>query len=536
MDEKPRILVVDDERLHLSVMVELLGDDYLVMVAKNGEKALEIASSNMPPALILLDVLMPEMDGYQVCQLLKADPLTRSIPVVFLTVKSDVADETYGFSLGAVDYITKPFSPPIVRARVATQLALKTALDELARYNANLEQEVAHRTAQVLQADGRRKQLQLQLQQAQKMDSLGQLTGGIAHDFNNILSVILGFTDLAKKSIPSQSDAKIFSYLDQVEAVGEKARELIAQLLAFTRGVPAAGELLDLGEVVDSGFGLIRPIIPAGIVFATDFDQSLPPVNIDKVQIYQVVMNLCINARDAMENMGEISIKTGWYRGQGKACVTCGELIADRQVELVVADQGKGIAPEHIDDIFKSLFSTKPVGKGTGMGLGVVNDIVHSYGGHLLVESQEGVGTSFNLVFPVGQEQASSADRSPLVELDVHGASGTVLVVVNDQSHGVLLHEYLEHSGWTVTVEDEVDRAVAALKDAPDAFTLVIIDHGLPGLDGWALLSAISSLALPARPIICVSHGNEVEVKSDVIVLAKPFNRAALMSAIEKTG
>ncbi|MBL4621324.1 MAG: response regulator, partial [Immundisolibacteraceae bacterium] len=347
MDEKPRILVVDDERLHLSVIVELLGDEYTVMVAKSGIKALEIARSSSPPALILLDVLMPELDGYQVCQRLKSDPLTRAIPVIFLTVKSDVSDEAYGFDLGAVDYIIKPFSPPIVRARVATHLALKMAHDELAEYNQNLELKVVERTNEVRQAEAGRNQLQLQLQQAQKMDSLGQLTGGVAHDFNNILSVILGFTDMAKRSIASHNDIKLTGYLEQVETVGAKAGKLIEQLLAFTRGVPTARELLNLGEVVDNGFGLIRPIIPSGISFKTDFDLNLPRIELDQVQIYQVIMNLCINARDAMDQTGEISISTGWFDGHEMACATCEEIIPQQQIELLVADQGKGIAPEH---------------------------------------------------------------------------------------------------------------------------------------------------------------------------------------------
>ena len=532
LTEKPRLLVVDDERLHLSVMVELLGDNYVVMVAKNGEKALQIARSNLPPALILLDVLMPGLDGYQVCQALKDDPLTRCIPVIFLTVKSDVYDEAFGFGLGAVDYIIKPFSPPIVRARVATHLALKIANDDLAQQNQNLEEQVVQRTEELRQVDARRRQLLIELQQAQRMDSLGQLTGGVAHDFNNILSVILGYTDMAKRSMSSGNESKVAGYLEQVETAGQKAGALIEQLLAFTRGVPTEGELLNLGEVVENGFGLLRPIIPSGIIFKTDFDRDLPLVELDQVGIYQVIMNLCINARDAMGQQGEIAIKTGWFGGHGAICATCGEIIPDQQVELVIADQGKGIAPEHINNIFTALFSTKPVGKGTGMGLAVVNDIVHSNGGHLLVDSRLGGGTSFKLVFPVGQQKTDPADSLLLSKSAGCNDLGAVLVVVQEASHGVLLQEYLEQSGWQVTVEDNVDRALAALIDDPQAFTLVIIDHSLPGLDGLSLLSTSSTLKLPSRPIICISSDEMDQVKSDAAILQKPFNRAALMSAI----
>lgn len=150
MTTPPTVLIVDDERFHLNVMVDLLSEDYTAVVAKNGERALEIANANPPPDLILLDVLMPGMSGYEVCEKLKANSKTQDIPVIFLTVKSDVEDQTKGFALGAVDYITKPFSPPIVRARVKTHLALSAARKALAEQNNNLEKMVQVRTEELI--------------------------------------------------------------------------------------------------------------------------------------------------------------------------------------------------------------------------------------------------------------------------------------------------------------------------------------------------------------------------------------------------
>jgi len=149
MEEKNSILIVDDERFHLNVMVDLLNEDYKVLVAKSGEKALEIAFSESPPDLILLDVVMPKINGYQVCERLKSNEKTRNIPVIFLTIKSDIEDENRGFELGAVDYIAKPFSPPIVRARVHTHLMLRRALLELEQQNNQLEQKIQERTAEI---------------------------------------------------------------------------------------------------------------------------------------------------------------------------------------------------------------------------------------------------------------------------------------------------------------------------------------------------------------------------------------------------
>lgn len=149
MHAPKKVLIVDDERFHLNVIVDLLSHDYKIVVAKNGEKALEIASSDSPPHLILLDVIMPEMDGYEVCKRLKANKRTCDIPVIFLTVKSDVENETYGFGLGAVDYITKPFSPPIVKARVNTHLMLTRVLKKLEDDNAELENRIKERTLEI---------------------------------------------------------------------------------------------------------------------------------------------------------------------------------------------------------------------------------------------------------------------------------------------------------------------------------------------------------------------------------------------------
>lgn len=527
MEERSRILVVDDERLHLNVIVELLNNDYAVIVSKSGEKALEIARLDPLPELILLDILMPGMDGYQVCKKLKEDPLTRDIPVIFLTVKRDVSDEAYGFGLGAVDYITKPFSPPIVRARVATHLRLKSALDDLGRYNERLEAEVIQRSEQIRLADEHTKQLQVQLQQAQKMETLGQLTGGIAHDFNNILAVVIGYTGLAQ-GMDLADDPKLAGYLDQVMAAGEKARGLVEQLLAFSRGVPSEGELLNVGEVVESALTLLRPIIPASIELEANFDDSLPPVLLDKVQLYQLVMNLCINARDVMEEGGTIAITTTKFTGQKNRCTACGEPVHDHAIELTVSDEGSGIPPENIDVIFKSLFSTKPVGEGTGMGLAVVDEIVHQRGGHILVERNRVVGTSFRLLFPFPESSSESGSDSTEVS-----QAGHALVVVHDKSPALLFREHLEHNGWTVTLEDRLERVEALLQQRANDYQLLIADHAPPELDGMALLSAVGEPLLLAKSILCVDAN--AKTLEGVTVLRKPFGSRELMAAVAAT-
>lgn len=535
MNEIPTILAVDDERLHLNVIAELLNDDYKVIVAKSGSKALELAISSSPPDLILLDVLMPEMDGYEVCKRLKENELTRDIPVIFLTVKSDISDETYGFSLGAVDYIAKPFSPPIVRARVHTHLLLRRALLDLANRNEHLEVKVAERAEQIRLAHENSKRLQIQLQQAHKMASIGLFTGGIAHDFNNILAVIIGFADLAQHSAALAGDRELQGYLSKISSAGEKARNLIEQLLAFSRGVPATGTQVNLGSVIEDAVSLLQPLLPASILLHTELRESLPAVVTDRVQMYQAVMNLCINARDAMAGNGEIRINAQLSRGIESVCSACGEAIHGDFVELVVADEGSGINPKFVDNIFKSLFSTKEDGKGTGMGLAVVNNIMHSHQGHILMESRVDKGTTFRLLFPPAPFATDESD------LNDDSAKGTgllttthIAVVCNDHSLAFLFKEHLENGGHRVTVHNRADEVHAAISAQSDNFNLLITDHLLPDLDGLALARQIGEQFSGLPVIICSSSPLLDSELGSAHFLARPFESVELLAAVDR--
>ena len=525
MSDKTRILVVDDERLHINVMMELLGDDYTVVVARNGEKALELAHATPAPDLILLDVLMPGMDGYEVCSKLKSDPATREIPVIFLTIRSSVEDETYGFSLGAVDYITKPFSPPIVRARVKSQLALSRLMSEMTHHNELLEEMVARRTRQLEQEHETAQKLQLELQQAQKMEVLGRFTGGIAHDFNNILSVIIGFTSMAQRLDLIPGNVQLAGYLDKIASAGEKAQELVEQLLAFSRGMPEQAEPTALSPVVDGALGMLRPIMPATVAIDSRYNPELPLALIDKVQIYQLVMNLCINARDAMGGQGTISVTTDLFRGEGEPCAACGQSVVGDFICLTVSDSGKGIDPELSSEIFRPLFSTKPAGKGTGMGLAVVDDIVHRLQGHLYVDSNDS-GTAFQILLPA-VEQA-------LHEHVAVSSSGPnrALVVASDAFVAILLREYLEDSGWGVVIEDQPERAKSTLLDAAEPFQLVVLDDGPTRLEFCSWLTNLPRERMPGKVVVCCSPDAGIDELNQVTPLIKPFARSDLMEIL----
>ena len=536
MDELSRILVVDDERFHLNVIVDLLGDEYKLLIAKNGARALEIANTQPPPDLILLDVLMPEVNGYEVCRQLKASDKTRSIPVIFLTVKRDVADETLGFSLGAVDYITKPFSPPIVKARVHTHLALNKASRALSSQNEMLEHIVQQRTQQIIATQEERQRLQIRLQQAQKLETIGLLTGGITHDFNNILATILGFADLAMVNLNKNPNEHLSKYLNHILSAGERGKDLVQQLLAFSRGLPMKTQPLNIRDVVNEVLDLLKPILPNSVELSTAVDNYAPEVILNSIQMHQVVMNLLINARDAMHDEGTITIAIGFHENQEQECSACHAPFSGSFVELSIADTGSGIKTELLDKIFEPLFTTKAIGKGTGMGLSVVNDIIHAFNGHILIETDTITGTTFRLFFPPAKIPAlqineisghqPSFDKLP-------STANRILLVHDDLSIALFGKELLELNGYLVTVHTDSAKALDAIITHPNEYDMLIVNQDMPNIKGDALAAALSKQKKSAPIILCDGNSANNPEFAAYTVLTKPVQSEQLIRVVQ---
>ncbi|HXV07131.1 MAG TPA: PAS domain S-box protein, partial [Burkholderiales bacterium] len=236
-------------------------------------------------------------------------------------------------------------------------------------------------------AEAERAQLEGQLRQAQKMEAIGHLTGGIAHDFNNILTSIMGYLVLAVERQTEIGDARMGRYLDQAHVASTRARDLIQQMLTFSRGRRGEPRALALPPLVKEAVKLLRSTLPSSIELDTELSVEVPAVLLDPVQVEQVLLNLCINARDAMSGAGQIRVRVGTVDDRGRTCTSCRKpLPSGRLVELSVRDTGSGIRPEVIDRMFEPFFSTKEVGKGSGMGLATVHGIVHEHGGHVIVD------------------------------------------------------------------------------------------------------------------------------------------------------
>ena len=246
------------------------------------------------------------------------------------------------------------------------------------------------------------KQLQEQLFQSQKIAALGQLTGGIAHDFNNILAAIDGYTQLSLSALSKDGKTAddLEGYISEIHSACSQGSELIKQMMAFSRKGKPHEQVLMPWPLVKDTLKMLYATLPSSIETEVSFANDLPRISFDPVQFQQVITNLCINARDAMGGIGRLEVSLSSTDLAGACCSSCGVMFSGEFVEIKINDSGCGISQETMEQMFKSLFTTKDVDKGTGMGLAVVHGIVHQHGGHVLVESSPGEGATFRLLLP----------------------------------------------------------------------------------------------------------------------------------------
>lgn len=428
-DQQSLILIVDDNQTNLKVLFDCLkAANYRVLVASSGESAMEKVQV-ISPDLILLDVMMPGIDGFEVCRHLKASTITQDLPVIFMTALSDSVDKVKGLSLGAVDYITKPFQQEEVLARVTIHLKLH-------HLNRQLERRVAERTADLQFALEQLQQSQLQLVQSEKMSTLGQLVAGVAHEINNPVGFIKGNLTYAKEYIQSliahlalyqtqATPAEITSHAEQIdlnyltedvlkiltsmEEGAERIGNISISLRTFSRADSTTQIAFNLHEGIDSTLLILKHRLKGNsdrpdIEVVRDYGE-LPEVECLPGQLNQVFMNLLANAIDALEesNQGK-SFQA--IESQPNCILIQTRLSEDQQQVLIrIQDNGIGIPEPTQQQIFDQLFTTKPVGKGTGLGLTIARQIlVDKHGGTIQVCSQPGQGTEFLITLPVHSE------------------------------------------------------------------------------------------------------------------------------------
>ena len=422
----------------------------------------------------------------------------------------------------------------LTKNAVNQDAALKRSLSIKGKQQAPYEMEILHRNGtfhrleftespvfdeqdNVIAVDGiahdisERIQMQNQLRQAQKMEAIGQLTGGIAHDFNNILGSILGYTSLAQQKVPENDNRKLAGYLAEVYRAGERARDLISQMLAFSRGGATASQAMELTPLVKECVKMMRSTLPTTIALQTDIADDLPAVMMETVQLHQLVMNLCINARDAIKNeKGCIEIRLHTVTGIQTNCSSCHHPVQGDFVELIAWDNGQGIDTSVQHKIFDPFFTTKDIGKGTGMGLSMVHGIVHGHGGHILVDSIPGKGTSFHLLFPlIGNTSVAAAENDHAQE-PVRG-SGHVMVVDDDPALTGYLKELLQERGYQVTALTDSREALDLFERDPGAIDLLLTDQTMPGLAGDRLAQAMLARRPDLPVILCTGYSDRID-------------------------
>jgi PAS domain S-box-containing protein len=387
-------------------------------------------------------------------------------------------------------------------------------------------------------AEEARAQLEAQLRQAQKMEAIGHLTGGIAHDFNNILQSILGNLTLAGERIEALGDAKLARALERAEISAQRARELIQQMLTFSRGRRGEPRLVSLTSLVGEAAKLLRPTLPATIAISADLGAEVPAVKLDPVQAEQVLLNLCINARDAMAGAGSIALAVREVRHAGAVCAACRQPFSGAFVEVSVRDTGPGIPAAVLERMFEPFFSTKEVGKGSGMGLSMVHGIVHEHGGHVLVETAPGEGACFRVVFPSaegapGEVAVRSAGKDKKRTL-----AGAVLIVDDEDLVLELMGDLLSDWGLEVTLKSDAVEAKHAFAAEPQRYDLVLTDHTMPRLTGLELARQIHAIR-PGVPVILYTGYGE-HIAEDALAAAgvralarKPVDPAELFRLLK---
>jgi signal transduction histidine kinase len=655
--QRPRVLVVDDDERNLVAIGNVLEDLGEVVVARSGEDALrQLLKGEF--AVILLDVYMPGMDGYETARIIRSREQTKRIPIVFLSaVNKEMEHLLRGYSMGAVDYVFKPVDSIVLRSKVAVFVDLfaktkeieRKARQEQALLDANLranaeilraEQELRRaeqRQAAIIQSlplllylepleseprcphfvsgdlaeltgfsyedvrknpalwaerlhpedrervldalsarrkigrlsveyrwrcadgtykhfhdqavllqdgDGRgvefagtltdvteQRSLENQLVRAQKMDAIGKLTGGIAHDFNNLLAAVIGGLGLIERraSLPDEHR----KLLTMTQRAAEQGTELVRRLLTFARRQRLEPGPVEIGDLRDSVSDLLAHTLGGLVELEWRIPDGVWRAFADQAQLELALMNLIINARDAMPDGGRITVAVeNRVANAGEVSGLEGECVV-----VTVSDDGCGISPEIIDKVMEPFFTTKDVGKGTGLGLSMVYGFAKQSDGAVRLESEIGVGTSVELWLPKAQDERSKVAgpkrRSPSSSPAV--AALRILLVDDYEEVRSATAGMLEDLGHSVTQAANGAHALTALRDGASQCDLLISDYAMPHLSGTQLVNGAREICpeLPALIITGYATAEAIGERPDnVTVLYKPFSLEQLAAAI----
>jgi len=620
------ILIVDDIEANRLLLEDLLDYPELELHSvADGASALARAAE-VQPDLVVLDVMMPEMDGYEVCTRLRADAQLREVPIIMVTALDEREARLRGIDAGADDFITKPFDRIELRARVRGILRLNRfrrmqQASERIREQAelidlapdaiivcDLGQRITHwnsaagrlygwsaaeatgQRADVLFAKGgnedapklepvfpdewrgevtqitrdekeiivdsrrrllrdaggrpkafliintdltEKKKLETQFLRAQRLESIGTLASGIAHDLNNALAPSLMSIDLLRDRLKQKDDVAL---IDMLEASTHRGAKLVRQILGFARGSDGEKTEVQLCHLVKEMHRMLSRTFPRNIEIKTEHRGEIWPVNGNATQLDQILMNFCVNARDAMPEGGSLLISIENVAMTEADCAAHPSLRPGPCVLLTVADTGTGMPAAVREKIFDPFFTTKEHGKGTGLGLSTVFGVVKGHAGGIAVESEEGAGTRFKVWLPAMTEPSRDVSLADGPQECPRGGGERVLIVDDEDSILRVVGAILEPHGYQVLYASDGIGALKLFNEHMESIRLVITDGMMPQLNGTLLARAIHRMS-PGLPILLMTGILNHAVPEDgsiTEILQKPFTPEKLLQAIRR--
>ena len=510
----PHALLVTDSQAVCSMLSEAFrSKGHNTLWAANAVQARCIFKEHKPE-MVVLDHHLSDGSGEDLlCELSSS---THFSVYVMITDDPDPALALRWMKMGAAACVRKPFEAAYVvalcesAARERTLLCVEEILEQKNRC----------------------------LSQAQKMETLGQLAGGVAHDFNNLLQIVQGYTDMALMDLDGCPGVET-SLLEVLRAT-EQARCLVEQLLAFSRRQATHPKPTDLVKLIRDELSMVRRIIGEHIILDFQFEQSLPDIHADPHQIEQALLNLCINARDAMTEGGRLLISLRAAEFDAEHCATCRWAAPGQYVCAEIADTGCGMPPEVCERAFEPFFTTKDLGRGTGLGLSSVYGIVKQNNGFIRLQSELGQGTAFQLYLPVYSGQSDWAGYLPPKEIKTEGLGGTesILFAEDDECARALFRMLLEQVGYTVFPAADGDEAVELLTKRATEIDLLLLDVMMPGCGGRKVHEAALAQGLDLPTLFTSGYNHDTldnrQLPPGANLITKPVQRRELLAAVRK--
>ncbi len=493
-----KVLIAEDSPFYRRMLESALAEwGYEVVAASDGTRAWEILCGADRPRLAIVDWMMPGIDGLELCRRVRARGAAEPTYLILLTARGGKEDVVTGLTAGADDYIAKPFDVDELRTRIGTGRRIVELQGSLA---------------------ARVRELEHALSGAQKMEAVGRLAGGVAHDFNNLLTVIISGSDLLGHLVREPAQREL---LDMIKQAGERGASLTRQLLAFSRRQVMQPEVLQLNVLLADLQKMLRRLIAENIELVADFAPDLGCVRADPGQLGQVVMNLVVNARDAMPDGGTITLRTRNVDVSEHPPARQGAVPPGAYAVLAIADTGCGMGEDVQAHLFEPFFTTKELHKGTGLGLATVYGIVQQTGGHVRVESAPGRGSTFLIYLPRTDEPLVVV--APAAGAARAGTRETILLVEDEDGVRAMARRALCRKSYTVLEARDGEEALRVSAQWADRIHLLLTDIVMPRTSGRQL----ADLLQPQRPDMKVlymsGYTDDAALCQEVAGSGKPF-------------